>query len=99
MAAGTLWALLVDPSLCQLDRVLVGLLKGRASLGAREYGLPRSARPALGDHPRPGHPAARFQRVRVGSNQIALIGKALHAVLLLPVAAATGATLPQDWLR
>src|SRR2546429_2071578 len=77
-------SLLIDPSLGQLDGVLVGLLPSRASLLVREDGLLGSAWPGLEDDPRPGHPSLGSQRLRVGSDQVLLIRNALHSALLLP---------------
>src|SRR5256885_16447850 len=72
-------ALLIDPSLGQLDGVLVGLLPSRASLLVREDGLLGSAWPGLEDDPRPGHPSLGSQRLRVGSDQVLLIRNALRS--------------------
>src|SRR5438552_18712631 len=62
-SAVTRAALLVDPFLRQFDRVLAGLLKRRARFGAREDGLPRAARHAIGSPPSPGHPTAGHARL------------------------------------
>src|SRR5439155_10015633 len=77
-------ALLVDPLLRQLDRILVGLLKRRARFGPRRYGLLRSAWPAKQDHRCPGPPSTRIQRLRVWSNQVILVGNGLHSFLRVP---------------